>query len=338
MPQRLTKAAAVCLFAFLLFHVSNVIASRSCVQEHFESRLTTATAQATPSSTSTFDGARAFAHVRKMVELGPRPAGSKELARTREYIIGELKSDKLKITTDEFVAATPVGKRKMVNVIAELPGASSDFIIISSHYDTKPFKEFRFVGANDGGSSTGVLLELARVLANTPQQNRLSYRFVFFDGEEAFCREWDECGKPGAPDNTYGSRHYLAHLKGKNELKNLRALILLDMIGYQRLELGRDTTSTPWLLDAVWQTARETGHGDVFVARAEGVGGDDHEAYLQVGVPALDLIQLSNYPYWHKATDTLDKISAQSLQTVGEVVQASLPRIEESLSKAGERK
>jgi hypothetical protein len=278
------------------------------------------------------DGERAFEHVRKQVEIGPRPAGSAELARARDYITSELKSYGLNVTLDEFTAKTPVGDRKMVNVTAELPSESSDVIIMSSHYDTKPFKEFRFVGANDGGSSTGTLLEMARALASSGQKPRLTYWFVFFDGEEAFCKEWEDCKNPDGPDNTYGSRHYVKQLKEKNELKRVRAMILLDMMGYKNLRLGRDEEmSTRWLIDEVWQTASKLGYGAQFVDELEGVGGDDHEPFLKEGIESLDIIQLSSYEYWHEPEDTLDKISPQSLKTVGDVVLASLPGIEERI-------
>ena len=267
-----------------------------------------------------FDAERAFAHVRKLVEFGPRPAGSAELGRAREYIVSELKSSGLRVERDEFSAKTPVGKRKMVNVWAELPGETRDLVIIASHYDTKLFKDARFVGANDGGSSTGVLLEAARVLAASTRRNHFTYRFVFFDGEEAFCREWDECGKPGAPDNTYGSRRYVERLRERKELGRVRALVLLDMVGYRELDLGRDTLSTAWLLDIIWETARSLGYGKQFSARPEDIGDDDHAPFLRAGIAAVDLIQLSTYPHWHTPADTLDKISPLSLGAVGKVV------------------
>ncbi len=289
-------------------------------------------ASATPTnSRPAFDGARAFAHVSHMVEMGPRPAGSRELARTRQYIVGELQSYGLKVTTDEFTAKTPIGERALANVTAELPGQTSDVIIVSSHYDTKLYKEFRFVGANDAGSSTGTLLELARALSH--EKPRLTYWFVFFDGEEAFCKEWDECSKPNAPDNTYGSRHYVARLKEQQQLTRVRAMILLDMMGYKNLQLRRDDLGTRWLADLIWQTAHDIGHGNVFIDGIEGVGGDDHEPFLRAGVEAVDIIQLNDYPYWHKPEDTLDKISPRSLQVVGETLIASLPRIEQRLQK-----
>jgi glutaminyl-peptide cyclotransferase len=296
----------------------------------------TPVASQTPASPKlAIDGARAFEHVRKQVEFGPRPAGSAELARTREYIVGELKSYGLNVTVDEWQAKTPIGARRMANVTAELPGESTDVIILSSHYDTKLFKEFRFVGANDGASSTGALLEMARVMAAAGQKPRMTYRFVFFDGEEAFCANWEDCQTPEGPDNTYGSRRYVQQLKEKNETRRVRAMILLDMVGYKNLELGRnETLSTRWLIDAVWNTARELGYGEYFIDDIEHCDGDDHVPFLQAGIEALDIIQLGSYEYWHEAEDTLDKISPQSLKIVGDVVLASLPRIEQRLLDA----
>lgn len=282
--------------------------------------------------TASFDGGRAYEHVRKQVEIGPRPAGSAELARAREYIMGELKSYGLNVSTDEWTATTPIGARKMVNITAELAGESPDIIMVSSHYDTKYYKDMRFVGANDGGSSTGAVMELARVIAGNGAKPRFTYRFVFFDGEEAFCRNWEDCKNADGPDNTYGSRRYVEQLKSKGEAQRVRAMILLDMVGAANLEVGRDTEmSTPWLVETIWQTARELGHAAQFVDRPEDVGGDDHEPFLRNGIDAVDIIQLSTYDYWHTADDTLDKISPQSLKIIGDVVLASLPRIEQKL-------
>ena len=291
-----------------------------------------ATPTAAPLATA-FNGERALEHVRKQMEFGPRPPGSPELAKTRDYIINELKTAGAVVSTDEFTPATPQGDKKMVNITAEIRGESSDIIIISSHYDSKYFNDMRFLGANDPGASVGTLLELNRVLAGT--KPKLTYRLVFFDGEEAFCENWDDCGKPDAPDNTYGSRRYVSELKRKNETERVKALILLDMMGYKDLELGRDTISTKWLQDILWQTARELGYKSYFVDRPEGVGGDDHEPFLRAGIPSVDIIQLNGYPYWHRADDTLDKVSAQSMKIVGDVVSASLPRIEQRVQGKG---
>ena len=280
---------------------------------------------------TSFNGERALDHVRKQIEFGPRPPASPELEKTRAYIMDQLKSFGLNVSLDEFTAITPQGEKKMANIVADVPGESKNMILIASHYETKYYKDMRFVGANDPGASVGTLLEIGRVLASMKDKPRFTYRLVFFDGEEAFCENWDDCSNEGQPDNTYGSRHYVLQLNEKKELDSTKALILLDMIGYKNLELGRDTLSTKWLQDIVWQTGRELGHKKIFVERDEGVGGDDHEPFLQAGVPSVDLIQLSNYPHWHKADDTLDKISATSMKIVGDTVLASLPKIVEKL-------
>jgi glutaminyl-peptide cyclotransferase len=284
-----------------------------------------------PGAATPFSGQRAYQHVKKLVEFGPRPSGSKELEQARKYIVEQTGG-----MLEEWVADTPSGKVKMANVVVELKGQTDDTIVIAGHFDTKRYKEFAFVGANDGGSSAGALIEIARALQASNAPHRFTYRLVFFDGEEAVCREWDECGKPGAPDNTYGSRYEVGRLKARNRLKQVRAFILLDMMGYDKLELGRDDMSTPWLVDVLWKTARELGYSKQFVEREEAVGGDDHVPFLRAGVPSVDLIQLSTYPHWHTPEDTLDKISPHSLKAVGDVVLASLPRVEEKLLGKGE--
>ena len=275
----------------------------------------------------TFSGERAMQHVRRQVEIGPRPPDTPALEKTRNYIINELKSYGLRVFSDEFTAKTPFGEKRMVNIVGDIPGETKDYILLASHYDTKLYDDMLFVGANDPAASVGALLEIGRVLASAREKPKLTYRLVFFDGEEALCEGWDECSKPDTPDNTYGSRRYVSQLRDRGELKRTRALILLDMMGYKKLELGRDTSSTRWLQDIIWQTGRELGHAKIFVDREEGVGGDDHEPFLGAGIDAVDLIQLGGYPYWHKPEDDIDKISADSMKVVGDTVLASLPRI-----------
>lgn len=274
-----------------------------------------------------FSGERAMQHVRRQVEIGPRPPDTPALEKTRNYIINELKSYGLRVFSDEFTAKTPFGEKRMVNIVGDIPGETKDYILLASHYDTKLYDDMRFVGANDPAASVGTLLEIGRVLASAREKPKLTYRLVFFDGEEALCEGWDECSRADAPDNTYGSRHYVSQLRERGELKRTRALILLDMMGYEKLELGRDSSSTRWLQDIIWQTGRELGHAKIFVDRQEGVGGDDHEPFLAAGIDAVDLIQLGGYPYWHKPEDDIDKISADSMKIVGDTVLASLPRI-----------
>src|SRR5262245_29239950 len=280
-----------------------------------------------------FNGERALDHVRKQIDFGPRPPDTQQLAKTRAYITNELKSYGLTVSLDEFNAATPQGEKKMANIVAEIPGETKSVILITSHYDTKFYKDMYFVGANDPAASVATLLEIGRVLGSVKEKPKATYRLVFFDGEEAFCEGWSDCGDGENPDNTYGSRHYVSQLRAKNELTNAKAMILLDMMGYKNLELGRDPMSTRWLQDIIWKTGRELGYGKVFVDREEGVGGDDHEPFLGAGVASVDLIQLSSYPHWHKADDTADKVSAQSMKIVGDTILASLPKIAERVTK-----
>ncbi len=288
------------------------------------------------SRTTSFDGERAFSHVKAQVEMGPRPAGSAAIEKARGYVVRELNSYGLKTTLDEFTGATPRGKVKFKNVIAELPGETSNVIIIGSHYDTKPIKEFIFLGANDGGSSTGALLEIARVMSSETQggmqKRKFTYWFVFFDGEEAFCSQWSECldGK----DNTYGSRQMVERLKKERQLSRIKAMVLLDMVGDKDLTIPREQGSSQWLVEAIWGTAQQLGYAREFPNRPYEVGDDDHMPFLRAGIPAVDIIDFEygdgpeDNSYWHTEEDTLDKISAKSLKIIGDVVLLSLPRIE----------
>ncbi len=284
-----------------------------------------------PEMTTEFNPERAFAHVKAQVEIGPRPAGSTGSEKARDYIVRELKSYGLKVTLEEFTPQTPHGKVKMKNIIAELPGESEATIIIASHYDTKYYKDFAFVGANDGGSSTGVLLEIARVMSAAKQKRRFTYQFVFFDGEEAFCEEWSEC--LDGNDNTYGSRHMVEQLRREKKLDRIKAMILLDMVGDKDLTLPRESASSAWLVQAIWSTAHELGYAKQFLNRSVSIT-DDHIPFLQAGIPAVDIIDFEygegpfDNRYWHTKDDTLDKISPKSLKIVGDVVLLSLPKIE----------
>jgi glutaminyl-peptide cyclotransferase len=291
-----------------------------------------------PPIPTAFNGERALTHVRKQIDFGPRPPGSPQLEKTRAYIVDELKSYGLTVTVDEFTAKTPHGEKKMANITGELAGETKTTLLIASHYDTKFYKDMHFVGANDPAASVGTVLEIGRVLGSLRFKPKFTVKLVFFDGEESFCEGWDDCGNRDNPDNTYGSRQYVAQLKAKNELDNYAAMILLDMIGYKQLELGRDPTSIRWLQDIIWETGRELGHGKIFVDREEGVGGDDHEPFIRAGIDSVDLIQLSSYPYWHKPEDTIDKISAQSVKIVGDTVLASLPKIVAHITKETDEK
>ena len=271
-----------------------------------------------------FDSSRAWEHLRQIVALGPRPAGSSALEQTRKYITAQLAAAGVTVTEQAWEEQTPLGPVRMVNLIATIPGARADRILVSGHYDTKRFREFRFVGANDAGSSAAFLIELARVLK--ARRNALTIELLFLDGEEAVCRDWDECSRPGAPDNTYGSRHYVADGKRRGTLAGIKANILVDMIADRSLRLKRDLNSTPWLTDLVWAAAKRRKLDAYFVAETTTIE-DDHIPFLAAGVPSVDIIDLE-YDPWHTAGDTLDAVSARSLQIVGDTVLAALPQIE----------
>lgn len=220
----------------------------------------------------------------------------------------------------------------MENLVIRLPGRRNDRILITGHYDTKRMANARFVGASDGGSSAAWLIEAARVLSlNTNRE--FTYEIIWFDGEEATCTGWSECGTPSAPDNTYGSRYYVGAAKAANAIPLLKAMILVDMIGDRDLELRRDSNSTPWLVDILWSTAQRLSYGHIFTNTVTSVE-DDHMPFLAAGIPSVDLIDLDTYPYWHTPNDTIDKVSANSLQAVGDVVITAIPEIERRLLTA----
>jgi glutaminyl-peptide cyclotransferase len=275
-----------------------------------------------------FDSSRAWEHLRQMVAIGPRPAGSAAIEQTRAYIKAQLARDGIAVVEQPWDDATPNGTVHMVNLIATIPGVRKDRLLVTGHYDTKLFREFRFVGASDGASSAAFLIELARVLK--ARRNPLTYEIVFLDGEEAVCREWDECSRPNAPDNTYGSRHYVSAAKKDGTLSTAKAMILVDMIADRNLTIRRDGYSTAWMTDAVWSAAKKLGQ-PAFMAETTRIE-DDHLPFLAAGVPSLDIIDL-DYPQWHTAADTLDAVSARSLQIVGDVLLAALPQIESRLAK-----
>jgi len=263
------------------------------------------------------------------VSIGPRPAGSQSLEQTRQYIKKQLAADGVTVTEQAWTEQTPIGMVRMVNLVATIPGARADRIVISGHYDTKLFRDVRFVGASDGGSSAAFLLEMARVLK--ARKNALTVELLFLDGEEAFCLNWDDCGKPGAPDNTYGSRHYVSAGKKSGALAGIKAHILIDMVADRDLRLKRDLNSTPWLTDIIWSAARQQKLDGYFVPQTTRIE-DDHLPFMEAGVPSVDIIDLE-YEAWHTAKDTLDAVSARSLQIVGDVLVAALPALEARLAK-----
>src|SRR3954465_8395799 len=270
-----------------------------------------------------FDAGRAWEHLRQLVAIGPRPSGSQAIEQTRKYIKDQLAANGLTAVEQVWDDQTPLDKVRMVNLVVTIPGARKERIVIAGHYDTKLYRQFRFVGASDGGSSAAFLLELARILKG--RKNPLTIELLFLDGEEARLPEW------GGTDNTYGSRHYVDIAKRDGSLLSLKALLLVDMIGDRDLDIRRDTNSTPWLTNIIWETARRQNLDDYFIADSTRID-DDHLPFLAAGIPSVDIIDL-DYEAWHTAKDNIDAVSARSLQVVGDVVLGALPHIEAHLSK-----
>ena len=267
-----------------------------------------------------FDSNRAWEHLRQLVAIGPRPSGSPAIEQSRKYIKDQLAAIGLKAVEQAWDDQTPLGRVHMVNLTVTIPGASPGRIAITGHYDTKLFREFRFVGASDGGSSAAFLIELARVLK--ARKNALTIEIVFLDGEEAVI-EWR------GSDHTYGSRHYVEVAQRAKTLAALKAMILVDMIGDRDLGIRRDSNSTPWLTDIVWSAAARLKLTNHFLPASTTVE-DDHLPFLAAGIPSVDIIDL-DYPAWHTQQDTLEAVSAGSLQVVGDVLLAALPQIEARL-------
>ena len=276
----------------------------------------------TPAAAPRFDASRAWDHLRAVLAFGPRPAGSPAIDQTRQYIKTQLAQLKVNVVEQAWDDTTPAGRVHMVNLIATIPGTSTDRIVIAGHFDTKRYREFRFVGANDGGSSAAFLIELARVLKD--RKNALTIELLFLDGEEAV-GEWQ------APDHTYGSRHYVEVAKQTGTLASLKAMLLVDMIGDRDLRIRRDLNSTRWLTDAIWSAARTQKLDEVFINDVTEIE-DDHLPFLEAGIPSVDIIDLE-YDAWHTPMDTIEQLSARSLQSVGDVLLAALPGIEARLTR-----
>jgi glutaminyl-peptide cyclotransferase len=250
-------------------------------------------------------------YTREVTAIGPRPIGSAGHKKLEAYLKAHLKGDDLE--EDTFTAQTPVGQFKMTNFIAKYPGTRDGLVVIGGHYDTNyPLKNY--VGANDGGSSTGLPLELANVL-RANKEGRPTVWLVWFDGEEAV-QEWS------ATDSTYGSRHLAQKWQADGTLPKIKMFLLLDMIGDADLDVLRDTNSTSWVEDLVHQAAIKLGYSSYFFAREEGID-DDHMPFVRMGVPSADIIDMNYGPndsWHHTSKDTIDKVSPKSLEIVGNTV------------------
>jgi glutaminyl-peptide cyclotransferase len=261
-----------------------------------------------PEKTGGFDGKRTFAHVAKQVSFGPRPSGSQALAHLQDYLQSELKSYGCGVETDSFGADTPIGRISMKNIVVKIPGEKPGIILLGTHYDTLLMDNF--VGADDGGSSTAVMLELARLLC--PQKGKYAVWIAFFDGEEAM-KHWSET------DSRYGSRQMAARLAANGDLKKIRAFLLADIVGGPKDRFLREASSTPALVDLIWNTSAKLGYSANFPNESTSAE-DDHDSFLKRGVPSVDVIgDFMNNGYWHTPQDSLDKISPKMLAITGHV-------------------
>lgn len=251
-------------------------------------------------------------YVKEVVAIGSRPVSSPGHAKLEQYILSKLKG--VDVEQDKFTAQTPVGKFPFNNIIAKFPGRKDGIIVVAGHYDTTRPLPTSYVGANDGGSSTGLLLALADEFRGKTRDG-YSVWLVWTDGEEAFVT-WTDT------DSLYGTRHLAQKWQQDGTAKKIKAFILVDMIGDADLDIQKETNSTPWLSDLVYQAATNLGYQSHFYEYAAPVG-DDHMPLLKIGVPAVDLIDFTygyNNVFWHTPQDTLDKLSPQSLAISGDVV------------------
>ncbi len=261
----------------------------------------------------TIDADRAMQYVKEIVKFGPRPIGSANHKKVEDYLDSHLKGDQ--VEDDIFTADTPAGKFPVHNIIAKYPGTKDGIIVIASHYDTNyPLKDTSYVGANDGASSSALLLELANQLRGKTRDG-YSVWLVWDDAEEAI-KDWSDA------DSLYGIRHVAEKWEADGTLKKIKAFLLADMIGDSDLNIDRDKNSTPWLEDVVGEASKRLGYQSHFFARNNQVS-DDHLPFVKRGVPSADLIDFSygyNNVFWHTPQDTVDKLSPQSLQIVGSVI------------------
>jgi hypothetical protein len=275
-----------------------------------------------------FDADRAWDRLERIVALGPRPVGSPALELLRQQIEAELVACGLAPQRETFEDDTPIGRQSFTNIFADIepsqPGtAPPPLVLVCTHIDTKLLPG-RFLGANDGGAGTAVLLEIARVLALERAHSVLAWRILFLDGEEAYKPHWEGL------DNRYGSRHHAAELVRTRLALRVRACVLLDLVGDRELVLETELNSDAGLLAHFFQAARDLGLED-HVGAAPRELLDDHLSFLEIGIRSVDLIDFRYGPgnaWWHTEADTLDKCSKASLLAIGRITLRGLATLE----------
>jgi Zn-dependent M28 family amino/carboxypeptidase len=264
-----------------------------------------------------FNGAKALEYARQFVAIGPRWPTSPGHLKAEDFLRDRFKHDQLE--EDAFTANTPIGPVAMRNFIVRFPGKKDGVILLGTHYETNyPLRNIGFVGANDGGSTTGLLMAIADQLRADAARGKTldgySVWLVFFDGEEAI-QAWT------SSDSTYGSRHLAAKWGKDGTLGRIKAFLLADMIGDKDLDILRESRAPEWLVGLVRQAAHKFGY-DRYFFKTEGPIEDDHLPFVERGVPSIDVIDLDygpNNSYHHTAQDTMDKIGAKSLTIDGDV-------------------
>jgi glutaminyl-peptide cyclotransferase len=278
-----------------------------------------------------FDGAKAYEYAREFAAIGPRwPTGPGHV-KAEEFLRTHFRNAHDQLEEDTFTALTPIGSVPMCNFIVRFAGKKPGVIVLGTHYETNyPLRSINFVGANDGASTTGLLMTIADQLraqaARSPAKTLDGYSvwLVFFDGEEAI-QQWSRS------DSTYGSRHLAAKWGRDGTLNQIKAFLLADMIGDKDLDIQRESHSTAWLVDLVAQAAKKFGYQQYFFKQDMDIE-DDHLAFVERGVPSIDIIDLDygpNNSYHHTAQDTMDKISAHSLMIDGDVFMETIRLIDQ---------
>jgi len=269
------------------------------------------------------DGARALSNVVDLVKFTPRNSGSPGAEKAALYLKRALKPYVDGCTVDEFEEDTPRGHIKFHNVVGMLLGSGNEIVIIASHYDTKTgIADFQ--GANDSGSSSGLLLEIARLLKSS-ERLPFSVIYLFTDGEECI----DEYAHN---DGLHGSRRMVRLLTKDNRLRKVKAFILLDMVGDSDLTLTLPRNADSRLKRFALEAARDAGIRKK-VRMSDMAILDDHVPFLKAGVPAVDLIDFSYgsasglNDYWHTSADSLEHISARSLHETGAITLGILNRL-----------
>jgi glutaminyl-peptide cyclotransferase len=266
------------------------------------------------------DPARAWQYVKDIVAIGPRWDGGPGQKKMGEYIHRQLKNDQ--VEEDVFVAETPAGKIPIRNIIAKFPGTKEGIIVLGSHIDTNyPLRNTTFAGANDGGSSTALLLAIADQLRSKKLEG-YSVWLAFLDGEESIASATPGDIRWSDRASLYGSRHLSEMWEKDGTNRKIKAFLLADMIGDKDLDIFRDGNSTPWLDDVILRAAQRLGYQSYFFS-VETTVTDDHMSFARFGVPVADVVDLNygyNNSYHHTTQDTLDKISSKSMQIAGDVI------------------